>query len=371
MTEPHHISDIDTWKAADRNKYVFVALSILGGFVGLDHFYLRSYGTALQKLLFNIVGLGFWYFWDLLQLAVEGKKVLKEGLTSPFDWKRGIGRGVFAEGMMPQQEGGGEDAVPFPKKDYVLYTLLAVLLGFLGADHMYLGNYTTGIVKLFFHFNIFLVLFGVLWSIYDGFNALARTEAILKDGIQAPPPLSSFLGATPGTIFVGGGEGPPENQAGFFDSIRGLFTGFVEFIMKWLPLPPVPNLGVVTEIAKAAVPLVVTPPIVKAIREVQGTATAAQAGAALPAVGAALPGIATAMPSMGAMGAMGAMGGNATATAAPNSPNALPPQAGGAYAAAAAVDMSGPGPAIAGVLAAVVLAGGLKGMYDFIQKQFG
>jgi hypothetical protein len=31
----------------------------------------------------------------------------------------------------------------------------------------------------------------------------------------------------------------------------------------------------------------------------------------------------------------------------------------------------GPGPAIAGVLTAVVLAGGLKGFYDIISKQYG
>jgi hypothetical protein len=32
---------------------------------------------------------------------------------------------------------------------------------------------------------------------------------------------------------------------------------------------------------------------------------------------------------------------------------------------------SGPGPVIAGVLSALVLAGGLKGFYDVIQKQYG
>jgi hypothetical protein len=32
---------------------------------------------------------------------------------------------------------------------------------------------------------------------------------------------------------------------------------------------------------------------------------------------------------------------------------------------------SGPGPAIAGVLTAVVIAGGLKGFYDIISKQYG
>jgi hypothetical protein len=32
---------------------------------------------------------------------------------------------------------------------------------------------------------------------------------------------------------------------------------------------------------------------------------------------------------------------------------------------------SGPGPVIAGSLTALILAGGLKGFYDFISKQYG
>jgi len=34
-------------------------------------------------------------------------------------------------------------------------------------------------------------------------------------------------------------------------------------------------------------------------------------------------------------------------------------------------DSAGPGPVIAGALTAVVLAGGLKGFYDVISKQYG
>ena len=338
---PHHISDIDTWKVADRNKYIFLALSVLGGFFGLDHVYLRSYGTAFQKTMMNIFGLGFWYFWDLIQISSEGKKVLKEGLTSPFDWKRGIGRGVFEDGLpiVGEQAGG---AIP-PRKDYLIYTLLT-FLGFLGANHFYLGNTAEGIVKLIFHFNIFLILFGVIWSMYDSFNAVFRTADILQTGISAPVPLSSFFETTPGTIFIGGAhpEDEKKEDKGVFQTLLDLFFGFVGWITSWLPLPPVPDFSGVKEIAKTAIPLVVTPPVVKAIREIQAP------GLSLPAA-AAVAGLPTAMPAMPVMPAM----------------PALPAMQGGGR-----VELGGPGPAIAGVLAAVVLAGGLKGMYDFVNKQF-
>ena len=346
---PHHISDIDTWKVADRNKYIFLALSVMGGFFGLDHVYLRSYGTAFQKTMMNIFGLGFWYFWDLIQVATEGKTVLKEGLTSPFDWKRGIGRGVFADDMLAgitSQEGG---SLP-PQKDYLIYTLLT-FLGFLGANHFYLGNTAEGIVKLFMHFNIFLVLFGVIWSMYDSFNAVFRTADVLKEGISAPVPLSSFFETTPGSIFVGGAH--PElneaeaNKKGFFQTLFDLFFGFVGWIASWFPLPPVPDFSAIKTIAKETIPLVITPPIVKAIKEIQAPG--------LPSLPTGLPaGLPAGLPSLSA--------------GLPSIPS-LPVMKGGGYAQQQQ-EAAGPGPAIAGVLAAVVLAGGLKGMYDFVNKHF-
>ena len=82
----HHVSDVDTWKGSDRNFYIFAILSILFGFIGLDHFYLRSFGTGTQKALTNFATLGLWYWWDIAQVMTQGKKVRTEGLSSPFDW---------------------------------------------------------------------------------------------------------------------------------------------------------------------------------------------------------------------------------------------------------------------------------------------
>jgi TM2 domain-containing membrane protein YozV len=92
---PHHISDVDTWKHPDRNYYVFAILSILFGLLGMDHFYLRSFHTGIMKIILNVCTFGLWYFWDVTQVVYDGKKIREEGLTSPFDWICGIGRGVF------------------------------------------------------------------------------------------------------------------------------------------------------------------------------------------------------------------------------------------------------------------------------------
>ena len=130
-----HISDVAIWGTADRNYWVYFVLAVVLGFIGMDHVYLRSYGTALQKFLFNCVSFGFWYWWDVIQAFTESDKIKTAGLSRPFDWgSQTIGKGVF----------GNQDS---PPKDYVIYTLLAIFLGWLGADRFYIGQWTSGILK--------------------------------------------------------------------------------------------------------------------------------------------------------------------------------------------------------------------------------
>lgn len=174
---PHHFSDIDVWKVPDRNFFIFIALSFIFGFFGTDHFYIRSFGTGIQKFMFNIFTLGFWYFWDIVQIVSDSKKVREEGLTSPFDWMRGIGRGVFID-----PKSGPTGAA---KKDIVIYALLT-LFGLFGMDKFYMGDMWQGVAKLFANFNLFF-FFGWMWVIWDIVNVFFYPENILKNGINAPP----------------------------------------------------------------------------------------------------------------------------------------------------------------------------------------
>ena len=248
---PHHISDVNTWGYADRNYYVFVVLSFLFGFFGLDHFYLRSFDTGTKKLIFNVLGLGIWYLWDILQISTEGAAVRQNGLNSPLDWIRGIGRGVFKPLPMEiktkdkeDKEGkeGKEDSDKKPihgganknakvnekinkndkdakankvnekannksdnkndkkkepeyaaPKSYLLYTFLAIFLGMFGADKFYIGQTKQGLAKLFSVFNIFLFLFGLLWVAWDAVHAFFMTGSVMKEGIAVPMPYSFFF----------------------------------------------------------------------------------------------------------------------------------------------------------------------------------
>ncbi len=182
-----HISDVGTWKHSDRSFWVYVALSIFTGFIGLDHFYLRSNETAIKKLLVNVIFFGFWYFYDIIQILTEGKKIKAEGLSSPLDWIQGIGRGMFAPPKKKEDEEKPKFSAP---KSYMIFTILAVVLGMFGADKFYLGYSWQGIVKIISVFSVIFSVFGIFWVLYDAFYALFLTDSIMKKGIFTPPPYS-------------------------------------------------------------------------------------------------------------------------------------------------------------------------------------
>ena len=349
---PPHISDVDTWKGADRNFYVFAILSILFGFIGLDHFYLRSFGTGTQKALTNFATLGLWYWWDLAQVLTEGKKVRTEGLSSPFDWILGIGRGVFEplpdisfpdgsrfiEGNYPQE--GGKQQHP-AQKSYLIYAFLAIFLGWLGADKFYMGYTGQGIVKVLSCFNIFLFLFGWLWVLWDSVFAFFFTGDIMKHGIAPPLPYSCFFSEPiPPTMFemnqkshIDGGSFwdwltcppiPSFLQSWFpsFDSAKGVYNGVVKPLLQ----PPV-------SVALAAMSQV-NPESLKKVEEIAHS--------------------------------IRQIGGGTTMLQQIDIESSTDSQIGGAVS-----ESGGAGAVIAGTLSALVVAGGLKGMYDFISKQYG
>jgi TM2 domain-containing membrane protein YozV len=336
--QPHHISDVDVWKGADRNFYVFAILSILFGFIGFDHFYLRSFGTGTQKALFNFATLGLWYWWDLAQILTDGKTVRKEGLTSPFDWIRGIGRGVFSPlpDISRSQQQGGADAQPstFPaQKSYLIYAILAIFLGWLGADKFYLGYFGQGLAKLLSCFNIFLFLFGWLWVVWDSVFAFFFTADVMKNGVKPPLPYSFFFSEPiPPTLFEMGHK--PTSETSLWDWLT--CPPVPSFMKSWFSFPTVNS---AKDVYNGVLKPLLTPPV---------TATLAAMEQTSPGSLAKVEEITQKIRQMG--------GGAAPSTA---------------VAEAAVPETGGAGSVIAGTLTALVLAGGLKGTYDFISKQYG
>ena len=350
----HHISDAMFWGGhPDRNYYVFVALSILFGFFGWDHFYLRSYATGTQKFLFNMVSLGMWHWWDISQIVGNGEKIRKEGLTGPFDWMQGIGRGTFTE-----SNSRGEVFVA--PKSYILYTFLAVFFGWLGMDKFYLGCWGQGLLKLISCFNLFLLLFGWLWVLWDAFHAFFMTDSILRDGISPPIPYSMlFTDPISADIFR------TQNAADL--QPPKMFSDW-DWTQKNLGIPPQGGLSfgtVMTNVVNTA-----NTAHANITQHATKVATAANAAvvAAVNAVNAPTAATPTAAPAVEAPNTTPSAAPTALPTTAPTAAPAAPtahPQSGGGASS------TGPGPVIAGTLSALILAGGLKAFYDVISKQYG
>ena len=370
---PHHISDVDVWKHADRNYYLFIAMTFLFGFVGLDHMYLRSNETAFKKLLLNIFGLGIWYFWDIIQVMKDGPVVRQHGLNSPFDWIRGIGRGMFVplpgEGKGAEKEKGKGKPKEFAApKSYFLYTLLAIFLGAFGADKFYLGQNWQGAAKIFSVFNIFLFLFGILWVIWDAVHAYFMTRTILKDGVAPPIPYSWIFAPVDASVFkVQEVKEEPkeskERKGGLFSLIPSLSLLNFDTLYQKLVVPLLqPTVGTAIKSVNSAISI--------------GTKVAPLATSALTA-GPAFVGnltsqineqVGTTIANVQKIAENQAAERSQPAPSVPptqpanEDPQPIQQNGGG-------TTQGGPGPILAGAFTAIVLAGGLKGFYDFLAKQ--
>ena len=297
------ISDVSYWGGhPDKSYYTFVVLSVLFGLLGVDHFYVRSFHTGIYKFIMNLCTLGMWYIWDILQIINNGEKIRTEGLTSPFDWFCGIAKGVF----IPL----GESQKYTSQKSYILYAFLAIFLGWFGLDKLYMGNVWQAVAKGLSVFNPFLILFGVIWVLWDSIHALLMTKTLLTTGITAPLPYSFLFTAPISTNAFMVNQpmiGEPTQTGGFQ-------------LDDFIPTIPVPVLSYKKTFQPFVAPIAET------------------------AVGILGPSLS--QPS--------------------TQPTPQPTQSGGGIHTGQHV---GPGPAIAGVLAAVVLAGGLKGLYDFLKHR--
>jgi len=338
----HLMSDVEVWKYPDRDYFTFVILSILLGFFGVDHIYLRSFPTAIAKLIVNLGTLGLWYIWDLLQIFSDGDRIKREGLNSPFDWVKGIGRGVFAK---------PEDKF-MAQKDYILYTILT-FFGCLGADKFYLGEYGQGILKLISCFNIFLFLFGWAWVAYDWFHAVFTMRTIMTEGISSPLPYSFLFDPIKAKeLFEVRPATDLPTQLTFTEWLKSLVPSFSLFSF-------LPGSGIFQELFDLFKPLF----------------TIGKSGAALATQmkqdgEQILGGASSALQAATDPGRLATLAAQSAPTIPPvPTMPPIPPLPRETQVGGGRSEGSGLGPVLAGSIAALLLAGGAKGLYDFIRRQ--
>jgi len=109
----------------DVHRFSLLLWSAFGGLLGLDHFYMRSPWTGLAKL-FTGGGFGLWWLWDAFQLGLESDRVVKYGMSAPFDLITGIGQGMIYDGKPTMYKS---------EKSFGFWVVAKILFGLIFDDH--------------------------------------------------------------------------------------------------------------------------------------------------------------------------------------------------------------------------------------------
>lgn len=213
-------SDVDGVPRPDRTLGELRGRAWLG-FLGLDHFYLRNPTTGILKLI-TFGGFLMWWLWDLMQVYTEGSRVVKYGLSTPFDIASGIGQGMIVNNI--DKDGNPIKTAYTSKSSFTLWQL-GSLFSFVGLDSFITKDWARGSRKLM-EFIMFIAAGKMVVDNYNGVsghgifsvsnlmstmvvfffgsivitnwglalsNLFSPPEALMSKGIQVDPEVNSML----------------------------------------------------------------------------------------------------------------------------------------------------------------------------------
>lgn len=157
-------------------------LSIFGGFIGLDHLYLRSPLTAVLKTIVNILGFGVWWLYDLTQTSFNKDVVQVFGLGIPGLGPEGIGAGVLTD------ENPGKKHLAF-----FIYGLALILGGLFAADSFVLGKKSEGLIRIVALISVIFIPLAIIWHLFNLVRFFFKTDSVIKENWKyfgAPNPES-------------------------------------------------------------------------------------------------------------------------------------------------------------------------------------
>ena len=225
------------WGGSWYPYWTLILTTILGGFFGLDHFWLRSPTSGLLKFFVNICTLGLWYFYDIIQILGEKEIVMKYGLSAPIVGPLGIGAGMFID----DNPNGPVAKSPLTFLAYMI--LLWIPFGF---DFFIAGDSNGGIAKFLCTFIFLLWPVAFIWGMVNCGYAIFTPKSLFTQGTYRMFPVSwvmdpygpSKLG--PLDIPAGSGKCSKEGLtntvesigSGFMGTLFGVFNSFTRSILN-------------------------------------------------------------------------------------------------------------------------------------------
>lgn len=211
--------------------WTLVTFTVLGGLFGLDHFWLRSPTTGALKFISNILTLGLWWVYDMIQVFGEKDTVMKHGLSAPFIGPLGIGAGMFVD----NQPGVTTARSPLRWMGYLLLMLTPF-----GLDYMVAGDSNGAFAKL--SSIIFPLMWPIsfVWFFVTLYYTVVTPKKLFTEGTLRFFPFSLFLDPK-GPCVLGPVDVPnrpdgcdPGGSRGFFRGIFDTILGFFNIV-----LPPI------------------------------------------------------------------------------------------------------------------------------------
>ncbi len=164
--------------------WTLILFTIVGGLFGLDHFWLRSPTTGVLKILVNILGLGIWYIYDMIQIIGDQDNVMNYGLTAPIVGPLGIGAGMFVDNQPTQ---------PTSKSPLRFLAYLALVCLPFGFDFFIAGDINGGFARFITSLIFFLWPIGFIWGSINMFKAFFMPTSVFEEGTSRMFPMSWFM----------------------------------------------------------------------------------------------------------------------------------------------------------------------------------
>lgn len=194
-------SSVKYWQKPTLNYTVYWALAVFLGFTGLDYLYLGSPSMFVGKAVLNIFTLGFLWLYDALNATFNKDQVKLAGPFIPGFGPLGIGGGRFADEERPGPSNPEEAA---KAKNFLLYGIGLMTLGFFGVDSFMSGDKLSGFLRLIAIFTFIYIPVAFIWYVFNLYRYFVRTGDCLdanwayfgapepKEGAQCPNVLQTF-----------------------------------------------------------------------------------------------------------------------------------------------------------------------------------
>lgn len=159
---------------------VFLGLTVLGGFLALDHLYLRSPMTFFAKLIINVLFLGVWWLYDASQAIFNRDAVKVFGLGVPGMGPKGIAAGVLAADQPDKKH-----------MAFFVYGIALIFGGIFGLDSFIVGDKQSGFIRLICLITGLLAPVAIFWWLANVFKFTFKTKDVTSlywEYFGAPPP---------------------------------------------------------------------------------------------------------------------------------------------------------------------------------------